>query len=114
MESLEVILSWKKLGPGVRESLMVTGSLLAVTILALLWVLFMRRKRRRRHRSHGHDHSRAASPEPAAVESADAGPSRKRRKWRRRRREHRPMNPTLAETGGLPPVRREDRPDPST
>jgi hypothetical protein len=28
-----------------------------------------------------------------------------RRKLRRRRRDHRPRNPTLAETGGLPPIR---------
>jgi hypothetical protein len=29
------------------------------------------------------------------------------RRRRRRRREHRPRNPTLAETGGLPPVRNQ-------
>jgi hypothetical protein len=30
-----------------------------------------------------------------------------RRKHRRRRRAHRPRNPTLAETGGLPPIKTE-------
>ena len=29
---------------------------------------------------------------------------------RRRRREHRPRNPTLAETGGLPPIRADKPP----
>src|SRR2546430_1593317 len=100
MENLEVILSWKKLGPGVRESLLVTGALLAVTVLALLWAGVLRRRRRRRHRSHGHDHPHDAPAQPATAQTADAGPSQKRRKWRRRRREHRPRNPTLAETGG--------------
>jgi hypothetical protein len=38
------------------------------------------------------------------------GDRRKRR--HRRRREHRPRNPTLAETGGLPPVRTGRPPDP--
>ncbi len=32
-------------------------------------------------------------------------PEKRHRKWRKRRREHRPLNPTLAETGGLPPAR---------
>lgn len=31
-----------------------------------------------------------------------------RRRVRRRRRDHRPRNPSLAESGGLPPVRPED------
>ncbi len=31
-----------------------------------------------------------------------------RRRVRRRRRDHRPRNPSLAEAGGLPPVRPED------
>jgi hypothetical protein len=34
-----------------------------------------------------------------------------RRKWRRRRRDHRPRNPTLAETGGLPPIRQPRPPE---
>jgi hypothetical protein len=37
---------------------------------------------------------------------------RRRRRRRRRRREHRPRNPTLAETGGLPPIRTEAPPGP--
>jgi hypothetical protein len=37
---------------------------------------------------------------------------RKNKKRRiRRHRRHRPINPTLAELGGLPPVREEKKPD---
>jgi hypothetical protein len=39
--------------------------------------------------------------------------SGKRRRKNRRHR-HRPLNPTLAESGGLPPVRREKNPDAPT
>jgi hypothetical protein len=41
--------------------------------------------------------------------------SRKKRKHRRRRRhyEKRPLNPTLAETGGLPPKREPNQPPPA-
>jgi hypothetical protein len=65
----------------------------------------------RRHHSHAHSHSHSHSPEPGekSSESSAGGetsePGKRRRKWRRRRREHRPRNPTLAETGGLPPLR---------
>ena len=37
---------------------------------------------------------------------------KKRKKWRKPRRAHRPLNPTLAQTGGLPPIRDENTPLP--
>ena len=37
-------------------------------------------------------------------------PKKKKRKHRQRKRHHRQHNPTLAETGGLPPVRDPDEP----
>ena len=40
--------------------------------------------------------------------SNTSGPRQRRRK-RRRRREHRPRNPSLEKTGGLPPPRPEDQ-----
>ena len=54
-----------------------------VAASALVWVFYVR-KRRHKHR-HKHRH----------------------------RRERRPVNPTLAETGGLPPVRSSEPPDTS-
>ncbi len=35
-------------------------------------------------------------------------PEQHRKRKRKRRREHRPLNPTLADTGGLPPARDPD------
>jgi hypothetical protein len=39
---------------------------------------------------------------------------RRRRKFRKRKKDHRPTNPTLAETGGLPAKRPEDTDGPAT
>ena len=69
---------------------------------------------RRRH-SHHHSHQHSSAPAEAAEAPDEArrrSPPQKRRKRRRSRRRHRPRNPTLAETGGLPPVRPEGPPEP--
>jgi hypothetical protein len=34
-----------------------------------------------------------------------------RKRKRRQHHEHRTLNPTLSQTGGLPPVRKEEKPD---
>ena len=87
----------------------------AVAVLLVLWAMFIRKPRPHRHRRyHHHDSDSERSME--ADESVDedhlqADGHEKRR--RRRRREHRPRNPTLAETGGLPPIR-TDKPPGST
>lgn len=44
---------------------------------------------------------------PADAASGDSERRRKRKK-RRRRRDHRPRNPSLEQTGGLPPPRSDD------
>jgi len=63
------------------------GSFLVLLIAALLpgvalfiWVAFFRKKRRRKYRRHRGESRRASAP----------------------------MNPTLAQTGGLPPLRRRE------
>ena len=45
--------------------------------------------------------------DPEGAES-DAGSSSSKHRKRRKRRGHRPRNPTLEETGGLPPSRGND------
>jgi len=83
-------------------------------LVLLLWARFLRR-RPRQHRSHGSSRrERAVEADPGASgeegqEAVDDG-GRKRRRRRAARREHRPRNPTLAETGGLPPSRAGDEP----
>jgi hypothetical protein len=102
IEFEEVAMSWQKMSGATRDGLVVFGSMVAVTLVVAIWAAFIRKKKRRRaHHSHGHSHN-------SEREKAAAPEEPQRRKWRRRRREHRPRNPTLAETGGLPPVRPPD------
>jgi len=88
-----------------REVLVMLGVLGVLAALVFYWALVWR-KPRRHHRSHREWHPPSRSP---------AGGDRSQEKahrWgrrRKRRHPHRPQNPTLAETGGLPPIR-TDRP----
>jgi len=92
-----------------------------VAILALgiyLWMKF--RRNRRRRVSGGEKVYRGTSQEPdetdhTEVEAEDEDSNdgdhrqnRRRYKYRVRRRTHRSRNPTLSETGGLPPARPQE------
>jgi len=102
--------AWKKID-GV-QFLAVFGAILVVVLLSVLWAVYFR-KRRRHHSHHSrHHHHRQPGAEAQPAESTEQSSLRKRRKWRRRRRDHRPRNPTLAETGGMPPLRSERPPEP--
>jgi hypothetical protein len=102
-----------KMSPSSRDVVLVMGAALLVSILALLWAVFLRKKRRHHHRSELHDHSLStpAKTQPALAQTGNSGnpgtSSHAHHKRRRRRRKERPRNPTLAETGGLPPIRSE-------
>jgi FtsZ-interacting cell division protein ZipA len=90
-------LSFHLLPGGLKEILIVIGAVTAISLVVLGWVVFFRKPGRRHHHLHHHHHR------PELPNSSDSEP---RRKWRRRRRhDSRPRNPTLAETGGLPPAR---------
>lgn len=101
-----------------REVMIVTGAVAAVTLVLVLWALYFR-KHRRHHTHHYSPHRHSSevstgdSPSVNDATGTDLEAStenhRPHRRRRRRRREHRPRNPTLAETGGLPPLR-PDRP----
>ena len=115
MEPQDIIMSWRRMEPGMKEALVISGSLVLVIFLILFWAIFVR-KLSRRHQHRHRRFPRYRAPEPAQGREAgatDAAPApSKRRRWRRRRREHRPRNPTLSETGGLPPFRSEGPPPP--
>lgn len=100
-----------------------TGLLLALGLV--VWAKYFW-KGSRHKRSHHHRHERAvdksqerSSDEGSAEEGADeegeaSGGHRHRRRRRRvTRRDHRQRNPSLAETGGLPPKREEGVPPPA-
>ena len=110
----EVVTAWRFMDPSTRGGLMIFGAIGLVTLLALLWAIFLRKSRRRRH-SHRHSHQHSSRPTESAEASNDEGalsPPQDRRKLGRTRRRRRSRNPTLAETGGLPPVRSEEPPKP--
>lgn len=107
--------SWRTMSGSTRDVTVVFGVLLLLVGAMLIWALYFRR-RNHHHHHHHHRHHHHHEPEGGLVnQGSSSGPSvedsgRKRR--RRRRRGHRPRNPTLAETGGLPPVRTERPPGP--
>jgi hypothetical protein len=83
------------------------GALGVVVVLSFLFVFVFRKqllRKRKRHHHHHHHHHRES------VQAAPQEAQPKRRRWRRLRREHRPLNPTLAQKGGLPPLRDPDQP----
>lgn len=96
---------------GTKEALLVVLASCVVGFIFLVWAAFFyTRRRRRKHRPH-HRHDRTAdAPTTANAKSETESESRHRRRRRRRRRDHRPRNPTLAETGGLPPIRGDGPP----
>ena len=105
--------SGRWMGLTLRELMLVFGAVGLVVLPVFIWVLYFRKKPHRH--SHQHHHHSNNSDE-AALSSMDTesetSSERRYRRKRRRRREHRPRNPTLAETGGLPPLRSEHPPDP--
>jgi UDP-N-acetylmuramyl pentapeptide phosphotransferase/UDP-N-acetylglucosamine-1-phosphate transferase len=79
-------------GSTVVQVVIYAGALLVVALAVFGWAVFLRRQRRhRRHSHHHHHHSKSASRHHQSPEA----PSRFR---------------TLAETGGLPPVRSQQPP----
>jgi flagellar biosynthesis/type III secretory pathway M-ring protein FliF/YscJ len=108
VEIEDVALSWQKMSAATKDGVVIFGVLMLVSLFLVIWAAFIRRRRRRK-RAHHYPRPR---PEVATAESrsesqeqVSENSNQTRRRSRRRRREHRPKNPTLAETGGLPPIR---------
>lgn len=76
----------------------VLASVLVLICGLLVWAVFFRKSTGRRERGRLLD----GRPAPRSSSSADSGSKSSRR--RRRREKQRPRNPTLSETGGLPPI----------
>lgn len=98
-----------------RDWLIVFGAITLLTLVLMGVVLFLRKRKEdasggRRHHHHHHHHHHHTDESVASTSADGAESGHHRRKWRRRRREHRPRNPTLAETGGLPPIRQQEPP----
>jgi hypothetical protein len=85
------------LGMRLSDMLLLVGVALLIAVALIIWAVFIRGPKD--ERSERNYHSRKY------VEERDDGTIRKRKKHRRRRRDHRQRNPTLAEVGGLPPLK---------
>ena len=97
-------------GLGLREILLIVGVAVVLGLLLFLWA-YLTHKRR----SHRHSSDQLSRPIYRA-DKMTPEQSAKRMKLKKRRRSHPdnlPRNPTLGETGGLPPIR-PDEPPPET
>jgi FtsZ-interacting cell division protein ZipA len=105
---------WHWMGLSLRELLILLGAVSIVTLIVVIWAACFRKKPRHRSRAHHYSpaQERAELETDSEADSAEGDGGRRYRRKRRRRREHRPRNPTLAETGGLPPVRADRPADP--
>jgi len=83
------------------------GAAVAVGAVLFLWTYLRHRKKVRNESRQRGTLSESKPARPVEIDPETGEPVRRRRK-RRRRREHRPRNPTLDKTGGLPPPRPED------
>jgi type VI protein secretion system component VasK len=97
-----------------KDMLVIVGTGLVLALLLVLWARhYVKKKKRRRRHQPPHERAAAARVTAAELEEKDemeeAGTQIDGRHSRRRRhrRDHRPRNPTLAETGGLPPDKSE-------
>ena len=111
LETGQVLNSWR-LDHTTREWIILFGATGLVALLALGWAKYLRKRHHRRH-SHHHHHGHRHHQEPTEAQTALTGtnataePKRHHRRRRRSHHRHRRLNPTLAETGGLPPIRQE-------
>lgn len=110
-----------------REGLIIVGGACLVAMVCFATVISLRhrilkRDKRRRRRRGRREKRRSAHTQSATAASARRGETPQPREARRthhggksshrhgrRRRRRRPQNPTLAETGGLPPKRPDKR-----
>jgi hypothetical protein len=92
------------LSQGMRNGLIIFGSLMAIILIVFIWAACIRKKPRRRKYRYQHSKGASATMQDEA-EATALKTEPVRRKWRRPRRARRLLNPTLAEIRGLPPVR---------
>jgi|HubBroStandDraft_6_1064221.scaffolds.fasta_scaffold1784179_1 hypothetical protein len=110
-ESSEQLLLLRNVGhTGWSQTSIIFGSLMAVAVLAFGFVYLFRKKLLRRHRHHHHRHITA--PDSATNSRTTEQSAKKKKKWRRSGHPRRQLNPTLAQTRGLPPLRGENTPPP--
>lgn len=104
--------TWHWMGLSLKELLILIGAVAVVTLAVVVWAVYIRKPPRQHSRHYHYPENEANSSSLESDSESDGGNGKHYRRKRRRRREHRPRNPTLAETGGLPPLRSEQPQDP--
>jgi type VI protein secretion system component VasK len=90
-----------------KDVMVIVATGLILALLLILWARYYVRRRKRSRRSPHHDRAADSALTPSVPLAGEELHHRRRRRKRRRRRDHRSRNPTLAETGGLPPGKPE-------
>ena len=116
LADIEVKVQGQALGkvPGMLMRDVVIIVTLGVALLIALMALvryFYKRRPKKKHATEAQRVYRGSEAgeeiEDEAAAAAESQEARRRYKYRWKRRKHRSRNPTLAETGGLPPARSE-------
>jgi len=94
------------------DIMIVLGVILAVALAVFFWAVIFRKEGKTRHKHHHHHHHHRTSYREQFKIGVGGIKELFRRHRHRRHRHHRQINPTLAETGGLPPLREPDKPPP--
>ena len=68
-ETEAVFAAWRLANPGTREGIVIFGALGLVTLLSVLWAIFLRKPRQHR-RSHHHSNPRSSKPAENAFHSS--------------------------------------------
>ena len=96
----------------VKGPLLILAIALGLALVIAVVIMTMHRDGGAKQSRHGRS-ARLSTAKPMAP--GDEGDRRKkRRRHKRRRRDHRKRNPTLFETGGLPPKKEDDPGEPET
>jgi len=100
-----------RMPPESEDVLIVLGAIAAVALIVFFCVLVFRKDEKHRHKHHHHRHQQHRKSYREALQKTTSDIKQLIRQ-RRSRRGHRPINPTLAQTGGLPPIHEPGKPPP--
>jgi hypothetical protein len=97
----DVVKGWSSITPETRDRLLFLIGFILVALGSMAWAAFIRKRGKKR---------RVRVPPPTWKHPPEKSPRSHRRRQRIRRTEHRerPANPTLSETGGLPPPKDDE------
>ena len=102
-----------RMPPEAKDVLIVIGAVAAVALIVFFCVLVFRKDNNHRHKHHHHRHHHQRKSYREQFQKITSGIKELIRQRRSRsRRGHRPINPTLAQTGGLPPIHEPGKPPP--